>query len=459
MSTPERRYSDPRNVFGSGRRCCDGERPVPAWSLAAFNYSHGQEIRRYLIAAGKRNGLPEHLAIAVADELWCRRCSTVLEDVRDGFAEGGPVFLRLVATVAAFIPGIGTGVATALGAAASLAEGNSIDDAMVDAAMSAIPAGAAFQTAGAVGKSLLEGEPLDQALLEGGRALAESQGGVLAAAAYDAAIVVAQGKALQDAGFAGLKALAKGNDVAERAASYAETIVRAAQGGMSVEDMLTSELAATLAREAGATVSKQLDGAVERVRGNLELLNAGSQALAVALQVPESVARAAQAVLRAGDGSADLDMLRSLKPPLKLGRVDTSNVVDDRTICEAAADAWSRGSPAAPTLRRMCDEWRASQPTLALGRVQSTTEDTRTICEAAADAARRGSPAASGLARQCEAWRAAGGDEAPSLAEELTQAPPVVAPREGSRSSATADVALGGVVAAAAVALFLWARD
>ncbi len=433
---------------------------MPFWRLGAINYSHGQEIRRYLIAAGREQGLPDHLAIALADELWCRRCSTALEDIRDGFAEGGPMFLRLVATVAAFIPGIGTGVATALGAAASLAEGNSIDEAMVDAAMSAIPAGAAFQTAGAVGRSLLEGEPLDQALLEGGRALAESQGGVLAAAAYDAAIAVAQGKALQDAGFSGLKALAKGNDLAERAASYAETITRAAQGGMSVEELLTSELAAAVAKQAGIKAPEALDAAIARVRGNLELLNAGSDALAAALQVPESIARAAQAVLRAGDGSADLDLLRSLKPPLHLGRVDLSGYVDTRTICEAADDAWSRGSPAAPTLRRMCNEYRATLPTNALGRVERTTEDTRTICEAAADAARRGSPAAGSLASQCDAWLAAGGD-APSLAEELTQAPPpaVEAPAARPRSGIASDVALGGVVAAAAVALFLWARE
>ncbi len=39
----------------------------------------------------------------------------------------------------------------------------------------------------------------------------------------------------------------------------------------------------------------------------------------------------------------------------------------------------------------------------ALGKVKRTTEDTRTICEAAADAARRGSPAAASLAKQCAA--------------------------------------------------------
>ena len=76
--------------------------------------------------------------------------------------------------------------------------------------------------------------------------------------------------------------------------------------------------------------------------------------------------------------------------------------------------------------------------TLALGRVKSTTEDTRTICEAAADAARRGSPAAASLARQCA-----------QNPDPLVQGPSGPAEEEGIPKAA---MIAGGVVAVLALA-------
>ncbi|MEJ7812885.1 MAG: hypothetical protein WKG32_20895, partial [Gemmatimonadaceae bacterium] len=349
MSTPKRLYR--------GVPCCDGDRPVPLWQLITVFPSMAAQNRARLIEGFTARGLPLAIATQAADELWCRRCATFLEDLRDGLEEGGPIFLRCIATVAAFVPGIGTGVATALGAAASLAEGNSIDDAMLDAALAAVPAGAAFRMAGAVGKSLLEGEAIGEALLAGGREVARAQGGVLAAAAYDAVIAIAQGKALQDAGFAALKSLAQGNDIAERAASYAETIARAAQSDLSVEELLTSELAAEVGRVAGRLAPDVLRPVLDRVQANLDMLNAGSDALAAALGVAEPIARAAQAILRAGDGSMDLALLSAVAPPKALGRTGTAKPFHGN-VCERAADARARNSPVAPALEALCVTYR-----------------------------------------------------------------------------------------------------
>jgi hypothetical protein len=68
--------------------------------------------------------------------------------------------LRLAEMVAPFVPGVGTGVAAALGAANALAAGRPITEALVAAARGALPGGAvaqaAFDTALAKGKSLAE---------------------------------------------------------------------------------------------------------------------------------------------------------------------------------------------------------------------------------------------------------------------------------------------------------------
>lgn len=113
----------------------------------------------------------------------------------------------------------------------------------------------------------------------------------------------------------------------------------------------------------------------------------------------------------------------SAKPTMALGRVQSpagTPAATAGTICEAAASARARNSPAAPGLERQC---AASKPTVQLGRVPEPTTNLgrvkpppvqlgrvapsgapateRSICEAAADARARKSPAADGLERQC----------------------------------------------------------
>ena len=108
--------------------------------------------------------------------------------------------LRFAAMVAPFIPGIGTGVAAALGAANALAAGQPITDALIAAARDAIPGGAIAQTAFDVATGVLKGKKITDALLEAARS--RLPGGPVAQAAFDAGLALAKGRNIQEAAFA-----------------------------------------------------------------------------------------------------------------------------------------------------------------------------------------------------------------------------------------------------------------
>jgi len=107
--------------------------------------------------------------------------------------------VRFAAMVAPFVPGVGSGVAAALGAANALASGQPIKEAMISAMRSAIPGGAVAQTAFDVGSNLARGKSLSQAALDAARNQLP-QGP--ARAAFDAGLAIAKGKTIQDAAFA-----------------------------------------------------------------------------------------------------------------------------------------------------------------------------------------------------------------------------------------------------------------
>lgn len=108
--------------------------------------------------------------------------------------------LKLAEMVAPFIPGLGTGVAAALGAANALASGRPITEAVISAARSALPGGAIAQAAFDTAVNLARGKNIGEALLEAARN--RLPGGPAARAAFDGALALAQGKKLQDAAFA-----------------------------------------------------------------------------------------------------------------------------------------------------------------------------------------------------------------------------------------------------------------
>jgi hypothetical protein len=109
--------------------------------------------------------------------------------------------LKLAEMAAPFVPGVGTGVAAALGAANALASGRPITDALVAAARGAPPGGGAVaQPAFDTALNLAKGKNLAEAALAAARD--RLPGGPAARAAFDAAVALAKGKRLQDVAFA-----------------------------------------------------------------------------------------------------------------------------------------------------------------------------------------------------------------------------------------------------------------
>jgi hypothetical protein len=111
-----------------------------------------------------------------------------IEDTREA--------IRFVAMVAPFVPGIGTGVGAALGAADALANGKPITEALIAGVRGSIPGGPAAQAAFETGTQLIQGKRLDQALLTAARNRLPPGP---AQAAFDTAVALAQGKKLQEA--------------------------------------------------------------------------------------------------------------------------------------------------------------------------------------------------------------------------------------------------------------------
>jgi len=125
--------------------------------------------------------------------------------------------MRIAQTVASFVPGVGTGVAAALGAANALASGRPITDALIEAARSAIPGGALAQAAFDVGVNLAKGRSLSEAALAAARNRLPAGAG----AAFDTAVALGKGQSLQRAALAGAGQILARSPYAANAMSFA----------------------------------------------------------------------------------------------------------------------------------------------------------------------------------------------------------------------------------------------
>jgi hypothetical protein len=130
--------------------------------------------------------------------------------------------LRLAEMVAPFVPGIGTGVAAALGAANALAAGRPITEALLAAARSSLPGGAVAQAAFDTALNLAKGKNIGEALLTAARD--RIPGGPAARAAFDGALALAQGKRLQDAAFAAAGRILPPSPYAADALSFVQRV-------------------------------------------------------------------------------------------------------------------------------------------------------------------------------------------------------------------------------------------
>ncbi len=106
----------------------------------------------------------------------------------------GPV-LPYVQSVMSFVPGVGTGISAALGAAQALADGRRIDEAIIAGARGAIPGGPMAQMAFDAAWGLAHGRPIDTSVLG---ALRERLPAGLAQRAFDTGVALAAAKTAQD---------------------------------------------------------------------------------------------------------------------------------------------------------------------------------------------------------------------------------------------------------------------
>jgi hypothetical protein len=157
--------------------------------------------------------------------------------------------LKLAEMVAPFVPGIGTGVAAALGAANALAAGRPITEAVLAAARSALPGGAVAQAAFDVGLNLAKGKNIAEAALAAARD--RLPGGPAARAAFDGAVAIGQGKRLQDAAFAAAGRVLPPSPYAADALSF----VRGVANGQNIQNAALSVVGQRALRQVRANAN------------------------------------------------------------------------------------------------------------------------------------------------------------------------------------------------------------
>jgi hypothetical protein len=98
--------------------------------------------------------------------LWCKKCETPLEAIWSDVLAVLPTAARAVAMVASYVPVFGTALSLVINTAVSLAEGESIEQSLLDGIGGALPeqpvSGMAFNAAVAIGR----GERLDRAAID-----------------------------------------------------------------------------------------------------------------------------------------------------------------------------------------------------------------------------------------------------------------------------------------------------
>lgn len=196
-----------RAAWGGIAAGLDGKNMLSGAARAALPTALG----RFVFDAGRAVLRGENLTRALK-----KAANAGISDVREQ--------LRFVQMVAPFIPGVGTGVAAALGAANALAEGKPITAALVAAARGALPGGVAAQAAFDVALNLAQGKSLSAAALDAARK--GLPGGPLARAAFDTAVAIGEGKRLQEAAIVAARGALPGGAAAQMGFDVAIGVAR-----------------------------------------------------------------------------------------------------------------------------------------------------------------------------------------------------------------------------------------
>lgn len=209
----------------------------------------------------------------------------------------------------AMVPGIGQGVGAALNSAAALALGQPVEYAEIETLCFALPGGPAVQhacrIASAISLALAKGKELAEGTLAAIREELVISTGEIGAAAFDAALALARGKTLREAGFATLYQYTRGNEPVDRAAHFAEAMVVAAEQGRDVKDVLIEQLGDALEQYGRQTAIAQVRTVAKAILEDAELAKMSPRELAARFQVAEEIANAAQAAIKWIDDGTD----------------------------------------------------------------------------------------------------------------------------------------------------------
>ncbi|HVY40520.1 MAG TPA: hypothetical protein VHM31_21430 [Polyangia bacterium] len=99
--------------------------------------------------------------------LWCEKCETSLEKGWSDVLEGLPTAARGIAMIASYVPVFGTAVSYLINTGVSLAEGETIDQALLDGIGGALPGQPTSGIIFNAGVAIAKGERIDHALIDG----------------------------------------------------------------------------------------------------------------------------------------------------------------------------------------------------------------------------------------------------------------------------------------------------
>lgn len=200
--------------------------------------------------------------------LWCQECETWLEGAWSAILDAIPVVARALAMVASYIPVYGTALSLVINTTVSLAEGENIDDALVEGIGRALPGQPASGVIYTAGVSIAKGERLSDTFLNAtasGLNLDKSVTDVLKAA--DEAIYnIASGQNIGDVAYGTIRQFLP--DEAQQGMQLARRFIN----GENVPEMILSQSEQFLAEEVRNSARIILEEA--RRRGPAELREA-----------------------------------------------------------------------------------------------------------------------------------------------------------------------------------------
>lgn len=252
---PEMEYFLGGLVRSVGRAVADVARTASKAASAVGKIPILGDISRAAIGAARLGLGPAAIAIDAGSRLARgQSLGAALKGAVGGQIDAVRDQLKLAEMVAPFVPGIGTGVAAALGAANALAAGRPITEAVLAAARGALPGGAIAQAAFDVALNLAKGKNIAEAALAAARD--RLPGGPAARAAFDGAVALAQGKRLQDAAFAAAGRILPPSPYAADALSFVKRVAN----GQNIQNAALSVVGQRALRQvrANATLAANL---------------------------------------------------------------------------------------------------------------------------------------------------------------------------------------------------------